>query len=63
MDVNWRKAARSDANGGACVEIARIARQGIAARDSKNPTGPRLQFDRATFAQLLDGIKRGKHDI
>ena len=56
MDIKWRKAARSNANGGACVEVAR--RQGtILARDSKNPHGPRLQFTQAEWRGFITRVK------
>lgn len=28
MDLNWRKSKRSDANGGACVEVTVATREG-----------------------------------
>jgi uncharacterized protein DUF397 len=59
----WRKATRSSANGGDCVEIARTRSARIAARDSKNPTGPQLRLTRPAFARLLDDIKAGRHNL
>jgi hypothetical protein len=59
MDVKWRKAARSDANGGNCVELARI-RDRTAVRDSKNPQGPILKYDRRDWAKFLVRVKRGE---
>ena len=62
-NVKWRKAGRSDANGGNCVEVARTASQDIAARDSKNPQGPHLRFGRPAFGRLLADVKAGKFDL
>jgi hypothetical protein len=61
--MRWRKSSRSNGTGGACVQVARVGAGRIAARDSKNPEGPRLRFDRPAFGRLLDEIKAGRHDI
>ncbi|WP_440071821.1 DUF397 domain-containing protein [Streptosporangium sp. OZ121] len=42
--AEWRKSARSNSQGGACVEVARNLPGVIAVRDSKNPNGPALVF-------------------
>jgi Domain of unknown function (DUF397) len=61
--LTWRKASRSSANGGACVEVARAGSQNIAARDSKSPRGPVLHLKQAEFARLLAEVKSGKFDL
>jgi hypothetical protein len=43
--VTWRKSSHSGGNNGACVELANFG----AIRDSKNPTGPTLRVDLASF--------------
>ncbi|MEO6083136.1 MAG: DUF397 domain-containing protein [Umezawaea sp.] len=43
MDLNWHKSSYSGNSTGNCVELA-LTEQGAAVRDSKNPTGPRLDF-------------------
>ena len=58
----WRKSRRSGTSGDNCVEVAGIARV-VAARDSKDPQGPHLCFDRPAFARLVDQIKAGTYDI
>jgi hypothetical protein len=61
--VNWRKASRSTSNGEQCVEVAKTGSRRIAARDSKTPKGPHLEFSRDSFAELLDQVKTGKYDL
>lgn len=63
MDVTtatkWRKSSRSSGNGGACVEVAAAGM--VLVRDSKDPDGSRLAFDRKawqTFAVKVKGEPR-----
>ncbi|MBW8481399.1 DUF397 domain-containing protein [Actinomadura parmotrematis] len=57
--INWRKSSHSGGlNDDACVELADLA-SGVGVRDSRNPAGPRLEFDRAIFDRLLRAVKRG----
>lgn len=57
--VVWRKSSRSGANGGNCVEVARIP-GALAVRDSKNPEGGRLVFGARAFDAFLTDIKEGR---
>lgn len=57
----WFKSSYSS-NGGACIEVATnlTATRGIVpVRDSKNPTGPRLGFETATWLSFVSAIKGG----
>ncbi|WP_433244219.1 DUF397 domain-containing protein [Actinomadura nitritigenes] len=54
--VVWRKASYTTSNGGNCVELASVPGT-VAVRDSKDPDGPRLVFDRRVFAEFLTQIK------
>jgi hypothetical protein len=56
----WRKSTRSTS--GACVEIAPRP-ESILMRDSKDPDGPRLSFDRAAFATFIAGVQAGEFDL
>lgn len=58
--VRWSKSSRS-ANNGACVEVA-FAPGAVAARDSKDPTGPELVFDPAAWTAFVAAVKNGDHD-
>ncbi|MFG2163899.1 DUF397 domain-containing protein [Micromonospora chersina] len=56
MDLSraaWRKASRSNANGGACVEVADNLHGVVAVRDSKDPSGPALTFDPASWRAFV----------
>lgn len=62
--MKWRKASYSTANGGNCVEVARVPGVGrIAARDSKHPKGPRLECTVAEWRCLLAHIRLGRYDL
>ncbi len=55
MDLNWRKSSYSGNGGGNCVEIALVP-HGTAVRDSKNPTGPRLDFPTTAWQAFLTDL-------
>jgi hypothetical protein len=52
MNPVWRKSSRSSSEPN-CVEVARLAAQLTAVRDSKNPTGPALTFPTPTWTRFL----------
>jgi hypothetical protein len=55
----WRKSSYSGGSGGQCVEIA-ICPTVSAVRDSKDPDGSPLEFDRRSLARFLSRIKTGE---
>lgn len=56
----WRKSSYS--NSGNCVEIAEPG-AGVAVRDSKNPTGPALQFTADAWSAFLADVHSGAFDL
>lgn len=50
----WRKSSYSD-NGANCIEIA-FAGQQVAARDSKDPQGPALEFSFPQWSAFLAAL-------
>ena len=59
----WRKASRSNGNGGNnCVEVAFLDDL-VAVRDSKDKTGPALIFTDAEWNAFVDSAKDGEFDI
>ncbi|GGY45559.1 DUF397 domain-containing protein [Streptomyces djakartensis] len=49
----WRKSTYSGDQGGECIEVAE-ASAAIAIRDSKNPAGPILTLEPATFTTFIN---------
>lgn len=56
MKIEWRKSNHSGGDTGQCVELAALP-QAVAIRDSKNPTGPILTFNRTDLGALFTSIK------
>jgi hypothetical protein len=52
----WRKSSRSQGQGENCVEVAWMDPH-VAVRDSKNPDGTPLIFDREQWAGFLSAVK------
>ncbi|HEU5159022.1 MAG TPA: DUF397 domain-containing protein [Streptosporangiaceae bacterium] len=62
--MNWRKSSYSGSNGAQCVEVAAVPESAdIAARDSKQPTGPHLRFSRTEWRAFLTGVKADRYDL
>lgn len=62
-NVAWRRSSRSggaNGGGGNCVEVAVWPGGRVALRDSKDPDGARLLFDRAEASAWLAGVKAGR---
>jgi hypothetical protein len=55
---DWRKTSYS-AGQGNCVEVAPL-RDGVAVRDSKNPSGPVLRFGTDAWQAFVSNIKAGR---
>lgn len=55
---NWRRACAS----GACVEVA-ITNSAVHMRDSTDPDGGQLVFERDVWAAFLHQIRAGEFDI
>ena len=61
--ARWKKASRSNGNGGNnCVEVAFLDAT-VAVRDSKNRSGPALMFTSAEWTAFVDSAKDGEFDL
>jgi Domain of unknown function (DUF397) len=60
--AEWRKARRSQHNGG-CVEVAANLRKVVAIRDSKRPEAGAHVVGRGAFAVFLTDAKAGRFDL
>jgi hypothetical protein len=61
--VRWRKSSRSSSDVNTeCVEVADLY-PALAVRDSKDPNGPILTFQRHEFKGLLDRVKNGHFEL
>lgn len=56
LDAVWRKSTRSGDTGGSCVEVAELS-DALAVRDSKDPAGPVLLFDRDAWSLFVHGLR------
>ncbi|MGC4891437.1 DUF397 domain-containing protein [Micromonospora sp. DT227] len=54
--ASWRKSTRSGSNGGNCVEVADNLPGVVGVRDSKDPTGPTLAFEPASWRAFVAQI-------
>ena len=63
QDLKWIKSSRSGGNGGgSCVEVA-VVGNGRAVRDSKDPHGPMLVFERGSWNTFLRAVKQSMLDL
>lgn len=65
MDLSqaqWRKAAASTGNNGACVEVAGLG-AATAVRDSKAPEAGVHVIDRIPFTTFIADVKAGRYDL
>ena len=61
--AQWRKSSHSNANGGACVEVAQNLPGAVAVRDSKDPDGPKLAFAPDEWRAFATGVRAGEFDL
>ncbi|MFI2714665.1 DUF397 domain-containing protein [Micromonospora sp. NPDC018662] len=54
--AHWRKSSRSGSNQGACVEVADNLPGVVGVRDSKDPTGPALAFEPASWRAFVTQV-------
>jgi hypothetical protein len=55
----WRKSSLSG-NLGNCVEVAVLAGDEVAVRNSRHPSGPALVFTPAEWTAFVGGVQRGE---
>lgn len=60
-DANWRVSGRSGGQG-QCVEVAGLTRA-VGVRDSKDRTGPVLQFDSDAWRRFASRVKADLLDL
>jgi predicted secreted Zn-dependent protease len=59
--LTWRTALSCD--GGACVEVAAAAdRDVILMRNSRQPSGPLLEYTPEEWHEFVSGVKKGDFD-
>lgn len=54
----WFKSSRSGQSG-QCVEV-RFAGEDVYVRDSEDPNGPQLKFNRAKWSAFTEGVNLGE---
>lgn len=55
----WRKSTHSGGDGGeSCVEVLDNVPGVVPVRDSKNPTGPVLVIEAASWTAFVEGVRR-----
>lgn len=60
--AKWRKSRYSNPSGN-CVEMAMLAGEQVAVRDSHRPDGPALLFTRAAWERFLRGVREGRGEL
>jgi hypothetical protein len=59
---HWRKSSYSGTNAN-CVEVCADAASTVAVRDSRDVTGPELEFTGQAWSAFVGKIKRGEFDL
>jgi hypothetical protein len=57
----WKKSSLSMSNGN-CVEVAYMSGGHVGVRDSKDRTGPVLQFTPGEWSAFVGGVRNGEFD-
>lgn len=60
--LNWIKSSRSQPQTNDCVELAAGEGGTTHMRDSKDPSGPVLTFNRSEMAAFIGGAQDGEFD-
>ncbi len=60
--TTWRKSTRSGSPNGNCVEVAVAIDHTVGVRDSKNQTGPILEFDPQQWSTFVAAVQAGEFD-
>jgi hypothetical protein len=55
----WRKSSHSGTNAN-CLEVCIGNKATVAVRDSKDVTGPELEFTRQAWTALVEAVKQGR---
>jgi hypothetical protein len=63
--ADWLKSSYSGGEQGQCVEVADVieTHNGVAVRDSKNPNGPALLLNPASFAAFKSNVVAGRFNV
>ncbi|WP_410813778.1 DUF397 domain-containing protein [Micromonospora sp. 067-2] len=56
IGATWRKSTRSGSGGGDCVEVASNLPGVVGVRDSKDPAGPALVFEPASWRAFVSEV-------
>ncbi|MFF9639971.1 DUF397 domain-containing protein [Kitasatospora aureofaciens] len=62
LNLTWSKSSHSNDSGN-CIEIARQGGSVSLIRDSKDPSGPALAFDRAAHTAFVNAVAAGEFDF
>lgn len=57
--ADWRKSSYSGGNSGDCLEVNDACTACVPVRDSKNPTGPTIEFAATAWTPFVGALKDG----
>ncbi|MGH3427091.1 MAG: DUF397 domain-containing protein [Terriglobales bacterium] len=57
VHIQWRKSSAC-LGGSQCVEVVAFPAGSVGVRDSKNPTGPALEFSAGQWDKFLGGLRQ-----